>query len=815
MKWTVLLAPAAVAASVLGMFLVEYHWQEQGGDLAAICLQWAGIMAAVAIAANLAFLLAFYTKNDALGILGVLAGAGAAIFCVYLVLSYAFDPLDDIPLVIQGLFCLFYAVQLTRGVLQRGGGRLRPSRGTIVAVLLACGGCFGVYKLHESTYGAIPFRYLTMTWRDVGGMASIRTKRFLVQFEGYAFGPCGGSGGYIVDGRWGRWFSFAPPQECRLGEGVSGSYSEQDRLFTLEHGGQRLVYSHPRRVMIAGGKEYPLTGGPLRFVVKRSGEVIVTDLSGGAEAFSGAGSPPQQPGKTAGPDGPSAASASAEKATTYDAFFYDGTKIGHMQTLRTTERGKVRQKTSLFIRLGHALIDRITETLETEDGRPLWFRSEARGGPADAKEGKIIDGKLTVTTIRGDSRTVDERPWPAGALLPEGTDLLMRRKGLSPGTTFSFIQFDTGDLQPMAIKVVVGDRKTRRVLGRTESLHEVTQIQAGRFSSTMYVNDDYDARQAVMNLAGLEIECAACSKEYAHTIDWPLDMSEKAGVEIPRDMSGYDTAARIRYSLIPDGKTDFEIPSTGVQQAAPSSDGGLSVVVTPRPLPVGDAFPYQGSDEEALKALEPTHYLQCRDPEVMQRAREAVGPSGDVAEAVPRLGQLVRDLIVVKFDDTDVDTATDILKAGRGACRQHAVLLASFCRSVGIPARLVGGLTYVADSIELRGHSWAQVFVGGKWIDYDPIQGGFDAGHVALRVWQGDPNYPELAFVFGHFQVRDVVLEGRWRDRWPLAGALGAVCVVAWLSRPGAKRRQPAGMTDAGKDVSMTSSETPSPGDQP
>jgi hypothetical protein len=791
MKWTLLLAPAAVAASVLGVFLVEYRRQEEAGDLAAICLEWAGIMAAVAIGANLAFLLAFYTRNDALGILGILAGAGAAIFCVRLVLSYAFDPLEDIPLVIQGLFCAFYAVQLARGALRRGDGRLRPSLATILVVLLVCGGGSAAYKWHESRYGAVPFRHMTVSFCEIDGLASIKAKQFLIQFEGCPFGSTSHSGGYQVDGRWGKWFSFAPPQVLDFPGGITARYSEENRVLTFAQQGHRLVYSHPRQTMLVGGTEYSLAGEPQRFLVKTNGEVVVTELTGSAEELSGSDRPRQPAAKTESAG--AAPAARDEKATTYYyAIFYGGTKIGHTETVRTLEQGKVRQRTTWQAWIALQPMQRTTETLETGDGHPLWFRSQ--GGSAfsrkqiDAREGRIAGGRLSVTTIHGGSRTVEERPWPAGALLPEGEALLMKRKGVASGTAYAFCRFETDDLKPTTIHVVVGGRKTCNILGRTERLHEMLQSEAGGpFRCQNYVNDDCDVRQVVMDFCGAKMQLVACSAEYAHKPDRPADTSEEAVVEVPGDMSGFETAARIRYTIVADGTTEFDLPSAASQQVAPAAHGGLAVVVTPQPLPSGDAFPYSGSDSEARAALQPTRFLPCRDPQIVKLAADAAGGTANAGEAVARLAQFVREYIVDKFNDTDVDTATDIIESRRGACRQHAILLAALCRAVGIPARLVGGMIYNAQSSTLSGHAWTQVFLGGRWIDYDPIQGGFHAGHVALRVFPGDPDYGELRSTLGHFEVRDVVLEKSWRDHWPLAVALAGACVVAWLSRPARK----------------------------
>jgi transglutaminase-like putative cysteine protease len=64
------------------------------------------------------------------------------------------------------------------------------------------------------------------------------------------------------------------------------------------------------------------------------------------------------------------------------------------------------------------------------------------------------------------------------------------------------------------------------------------------------------------------------------------------------------------------------------------------------------------------------------------------------------------------------------IAAGRGACRDLAVLFVSCCQAMGLAARFASGYAHSdkADSTEL--HAWGEVFLrGGGWRGYDPTQG--------------------------------------------------------------------------------------------
>lgn len=63
------------------------------------------------------------------------------------------------------------------------------------------------------------------------------------------------------------------------------------------------------------------------------------------------------------------------------------------------------------------------------------------------------------------------------------------------------------------------------------------------------------------------------------------------------------------------------------------------------------------------------------------------------------------------------------LAAGRGACRDLAVLFMDGCRAAGIAARFVSGYQEQGSGARFM-HAWAEVYLpGGGWRGYDPTQG--------------------------------------------------------------------------------------------
>ena len=78
--------------------------------------------------------------------------------------------------------------------------------------------------------------------------------------------------------------------------------------------------------------------------------------------------------------------------------------------------------------------------------------------------------------------------------------------------------------------------------------------------------------------------------------------------------------------------------------------------------------------------------------------------------------------------------AETTVEAGRGSCRDLAVLFMECCRSMGLAARFVSGYVHVDDDTHPELHAWAETYhQGGGWRGYDPTLGLAAADrHVAV-----------------------------------------------------------------------------------
>lgn len=136
--------------------------------------------------------------------------------------------------------------------------------------------------------------------------------------------------------------------------------------------------------------------------------------------------------------------------------------------------------------------------------------------------------------------------------------------------------------------------------------------------------------------------------------------------------------------------------------------------------------------------LSPGSYVDSTDPEVVKFAARAVeGISGEKERAIA-LYYAVRDRIsynpYIDYAKDETYRASGVLKAGQGFCVGKAALLAACARAIGIAAR--PGYADVRNHItskklhdllqtdEFYWHSYAELFIDGKWVKCTPA---FDA----------------------------------------------------------------------------------------
>lgn len=176
------------------------------------------------------------------------------------------------------------------------------------------------------------------------------------------------------------------------------------------------------------------------------------------------------------------------------------------------------------------------------------------------------------------------------------------------------------------------------------------------------------------------------------------------------------------------------------QRFASGSTGETVITVSAR-IPVAansekDVRRPVPSTPELKEFLRATPEIDADTPAISQLAAQVVGDAPGVFAASTRLVHFVHRRIASVYGQSR-DRASEVLRAGKGDCTEHALLFLAMARAVGIPARGAHGLVFAQydDGIPaLYWHAWAEVKAGGEWIAMDPTfdQPVADATHITL-----------------------------------------------------------------------------------
>jgi transglutaminase-like putative cysteine protease len=127
------------------------------------------------------------------------------------------------------------------------------------------------------------------------------------------------------------------------------------------------------------------------------------------------------------------------------------------------------------------------------------------------------------------------------------------------------------------------------------------------------------------------------------------------------------------------------------------------------------------------------------DAAIREFARACRGEPSDPLSVLHRLLEGVRREIAYDTDPTHAGTtAVEAFALRRGVCQDLTHVFIAAARTLGIPARYIGGYFHRADGITQQeaGHAWAEAFVGELgWVAFDPANGicATDA-HVRVAV---------------------------------------------------------------------------------
>ncbi|HEY6941611.1 transglutaminase-like domain-containing protein [Dokdonella sp.] len=422
----------------------------------------------------------------------------------------------------------------------------------------------------------------------------------------------------------------------------------------------------------------------------------------------------------------------------------DGRKIGSFEAKREVRDRTVHTTQTLEIELERAgvkvALGSSESATETIDGKPVAFSSTSRLSGSETRiEGRVRDGTVELDTTTGGAPQHRRMDWPAHALLPEGLRLAGLRAGLVAGTRYHALAFQPSSLDAAEITSTVAPPERVDLPGGARTLHPVDQVLAfpgAPMKTRAWVDADQTVHKLTLPMMGVELILLACDRACATAPNQGSDVFSRTLMPSPRPLRIEELAGTMRYTLAsPRNESALALPDTDEQSVVAR---GTERIVTVR----RDAQARKG-EKPAAEDYKPNDWLQSEAPEIVQLARQAAGDATTPLERMRRVETFVRGFIRSKTLDVGYASALEVARKPEGDCTEHALLVAALGRALGIATRVVDGLAYAPgfagkDQVFVP-HAWAQAWVDGRWRSFDAALPGFDAGHIALGIGDGDP----------------------------------------------------------------------------
>lgn len=216
-----------------------------------------------------------------------------------------------------------------------------------------------------------------------------------------------------------------------------------------------------------------------------------------------------------------------------------------------------------------------------------------------------------------------------------------------------------------------------------------------------------------------------------------VDFTKHLSVLVKKDM-GEDPGAIEQLTAEISGYGEFEFPQSHRQRLEPR-EGKPALLRLRRDFRTEEAAALPAAEQKLWSEQQPG--IESDHERIRKQARKIAGEEKDAI----KVANLLQHWVHENLDATTAknsDSALTILDQGAGDCTEHARLFVAFARSVGLPAREVGGLLYIKSGKQpmFGWHAWAEIHDGRQWVSVDPAwdQVFVDATHIRFSSGSDD-----------------------------------------------------------------------------
>lgn len=381
------------------------------------------------------------------------------------------------------------------------------------------------------------------------------------------------------------------------------------------------------------------------------------------------------------------------------------------------------------------------EILLDENFKTLYFNYSQKIGESSlnivAKKHRNYYALKTISSGKPEETIVNEEFLPLAA-----AGFIVWKQGITEGKSYSFKVFVEAMQKTEELKVTVG----KKIIENGVTVYPLNQ-KLGNVEITSYVLENGDTYKEE-SIQGFTMK--KLSKEEALKFDEKTptfyDLFSFSLIPVDTDLSR-------DFSKLVLSVSNFDRKAKIISseyQLAEETEKGYRVTLTDKPTTK------TGRQVNLTPYLSGTTKIQKDAPEIKELAKKITKDAKIDRERAKLITEWVNKNINKRLKDKS--SALEVLLTREGECEAHSMLTAALLRSVGIPAKIVGGVVYSKEFKGFLYHAWNEVWIDGHFVPLDTTFGEFPAKPYHLKLTE-ENNMEEVIFYLGKLKIQVLELQ--------------------------------------------------------
>ena len=349
--------------------------------------------------------------------------------------------------------------------------------------------------------------------------------------------------------------------------------------------------------------------------------------------------------------------------------------------------------------------------------------------PGSGGRARLFIAITSAGSTRTETRELAEVP-----VLSQNFARLLAGGRLVAGSRQQWTIFDPATLRNAPVTVAIGHREIVRNAGARPLPAFRVDMEYSGLRTTSWITDTGEVVREESPLGLITVREPA-DRAQSLSVPDPVqsDLLQAAAV-VPAMRRRIDEPRDVRLLRVELNGAD--LTNADLQGGGQTVRGSTVELVDPQSLEAG---PLEADVEQYLR---PEPLIESDAPEIRAEAIRAVGSTTDTRARAERLTRYVNGLLDKK-PTISLPSALEVLRTKVGDCNEHTALYVAMARSIGIPARIAVGLTYVRGVTgAFYYHAWPEVYIDeggnrGLWLPVDPTLNEFPADATHLRLARG------------------------------------------------------------------------------